>query len=232
MSFIWSYEYQVIERVLFAALLGGLVGFEREKRGRPAGMRTHMLVCMGATVLTLASQMIADILANVPEGVRVQMDVGRVAAGIVTGVGFLGAGVIIRIHDIVRGLTTAACIWFMAAIGIVLGQGLLMLGVGATAIALVLMILFNFAARGILPVSYDELTIKASASGDDDLLLDSARQVLRKGRKRVLQWKLALAKQDDALTLRLVVRSRGRGPSPRLLHQLLALPGVKSVDWH
>lgn len=100
-------------RLVSAILLGGLIGFEREAHERPAGMRTHMLVSFGAALFTLCSYSIAGIY----------WDPGRISAQIVTGVGFLGAGTIIRQGVAVRGLTTAASIWTVAAIGLACGIG-------------------------------------------------------------------------------------------------------------
>jgi len=105
---------QILVRVIVAALLGGLVGIQREKAHKPAGVRTHMLVCLGTAVVVLASA-----------GMGMQLDAqSRVIQGIVTGIGFIGAGSILKIgeHDI-KGLTTAAGLWMTAGIGIACGGG-------------------------------------------------------------------------------------------------------------
>jgi putative Mg2+ transporter-C (MgtC) family protein len=101
----------MVARLVLAAVLGALVGFEREAHGRPAGLRTHMLVCMGSTIFTVVS---VSFVGNTP-------DPSRVAAQIVSGIGFLGAGTIIRQGNAVRGLTTAASLWTIAAIGMAVG---------------------------------------------------------------------------------------------------------------
>jgi len=102
--------------LLLAVLIGGLIGLEREWRGNAAGMRTHILVCVGSTVITLTS---VEIGLGVRGGMR--GDPGHIAAQIVSGIGFLGAGAIIREGASIRGLTTAASIWTTAGIGIALG---------------------------------------------------------------------------------------------------------------
>ena len=102
--------------LLLAVLFGGLIGAEREWRGNPAGMRTHILVSVGATVITMAS---VEIGLGVRGGMR--GDPGHIAAQIVSGIGFLGAGAIVREGATIRGLTSAASIWVTAAIGIALG---------------------------------------------------------------------------------------------------------------
>jgi putative Mg2+ transporter-C (MgtC) family protein len=126
--------------VLLAVLLGGLVGFERQWRGNAAGLRTHILVCVGATIITLTS-------VEVGLGVRGGMrgDPGHIAAQIVSGVGFLGAGAILREGMTVHGLTTAASIWAVAGVGIALGASprLGELAVIATAVILVTLTLIS-----------------------------------------------------------------------------------------
>ncbi|WP_422012864.1 MgtC/SapB family protein [Roseateles sp.] len=106
---------RIVIRLLLAALLGGLLGYERERKGKAAGMRTHMLVSMGAALFVLVPQL----------GGMALPDLSRVLQGIVAGVGFLGAGAIIkhRSEEDVQGLTTAAGIWMTAAIGVACGMG-------------------------------------------------------------------------------------------------------------
>lgn len=119
---------EMVLRLLVSLLLGSLIGMERETHGRPAGLRTHTLVCVGSTLFTMCSYVIAG-----PYG-----DPGRVAAQIVTGIGFLGAGTIIHQGSVVRGLTTAASIWAVAAIGLAVGIGTpSMMGLAAVASVLV-----------------------------------------------------------------------------------------------
>jgi putative Mg2+ transporter-C (MgtC) family protein len=110
-------DFEMIERMLLAFALGALLGFERERAGRPAGLRTFMMVTAGSAAFTLVSIYGFDDLGTV-------RDPARIAAQIVTGIGFLGAGTIWRTPSTVRGLTTAATIWFAAAVGMMVGSGL------------------------------------------------------------------------------------------------------------
>jgi putative Mg2+ transporter-C (MgtC) family protein len=121
-------ELQMVLRLLLAAGLGGAIGYQREKAGKPAGLRTHILICIGAALFTVASLY----------GFGLTADVSRVAAGVVIGVGFIGAGAIIRRDEggIVAGLTTAATIWAVAAIGLAAGAGLYLVAGVTTAITL------------------------------------------------------------------------------------------------
>lgn len=112
----------IVVRLGLAAVLGGAIGFERELRERGAGLRTHMLVCLGAALFTMVSAYAwTDWAFSTPSGIV--FDPTRIAAQIVTGIGFLGAGAIIRQGLSVRGLTTAATLWLVAAIGMAAGAG-------------------------------------------------------------------------------------------------------------
>ena len=119
-------------RLLLAAALGAVIGYQRERAGKPAGLRTHVLICVGAALFTIASLY----------GFGAGADPARVAAGIVAGIGFLGAGAIMRTGEgIVAGLTTAATIWAVAAIGLAVGAGLYLASAVATALTLVVLFL-------------------------------------------------------------------------------------------
>jgi len=126
-------ELEVLFRVFLAAILGGAVGFDRQLRRKPAGVRTHMLVAMGSALAVGVSVLVTEDIGGVGRA-----DAVRVAAGVVTGVGFLGAGTILRSPEGVRGLTTAAGIWVTATIGIALGFGYYGIAVGSTVIAVVI----------------------------------------------------------------------------------------------
>lgn len=123
-------EIEIVLKLVIAAGLGLLVGFEREMHRKPAGLRTHSLVCMGSTLFTIVSLSITGF----------NVDVSRVAAGVVAGIGFLGAGMIFRADERVRGLTTAAELWVLAAIGLAIGIGYYFAAIATTIIVLVILI--------------------------------------------------------------------------------------------
>lgn len=115
---------EVVLRILAAAALGAIVGAEREWRDRPAGLRTHILVALGACLFTLAGAYgFEDLIGDVPSDRIVRTDVTRVASQVVVGIGFLGGGTILRHGFNVRGLTTAASLWVTAAVGMAMGAG-------------------------------------------------------------------------------------------------------------
>lgn len=117
-------ELVPLMRILLAALLGGAVGWERERHGRPAGLRTHLVLCAGcALVMLLSLYLPGKFSAMQAAETTVRSDPARLAASVLTGLGFLGAGAIIVLGQHVRGLTTATCIWVTAAIGLAVGAG-------------------------------------------------------------------------------------------------------------
>jgi putative Mg2+ transporter-C (MgtC) family protein len=125
----WQLELALSGRLAIAAILGGLIGFEREKRGTDAGLRTFAMVALGACLFAIVS-------GRVSGG-----DPGRIAAGIVTGIGFLSAGVIIRSRRHIAGLTTSAAMWTTAAIGLSVGLGYVLLAAVATGLCLGVLLL-------------------------------------------------------------------------------------------
>jgi len=135
----WEQVGIVMGRLSLAALLGSLVGIERALRDKPAGFRTNVLICVGACVFTISSMALSDI----------GVDKTRIAAQIVSGVGFLGAGAILRDAKTVIGLTTAATIWALAAIGMACGFGEILLAVGGTVFILAVLVLFPALGRAI-----------------------------------------------------------------------------------
>ena len=130
-------ELDITIKLLLAALAGGLVGLEREKHGRPAGLRTNLLVAVGSCVMMIVSEAFYLKYGVFDAESTLRLDPSRVAAQIVTGIGFLGAGVILKEGASVRGLTTAASLWAVAGLGMAFGMGFFSLGAIATALVLV-----------------------------------------------------------------------------------------------
>jgi len=135
---------EFILRILVAALLGGAVGLEREYRDKAAGFRTHFLVALGSALFMIISAYgFAEALTTTEH----RLDVSRIAAQVVSGIGFIGAGTIIFQKNVVRGLTTAASIWVTAAIGLACGAGMYVLAAAATMFVLLGLEAFNFFLR-------------------------------------------------------------------------------------
>jgi len=129
---------EMVLRLVLAGVLGGIIGAEREYRAKVAGIRTHLLVALGAALMMLVSRY----------GFGGVGDPGRVAAQIVSGIGFIGAGAIMVNKHAVHGLTTAAGVWVAAGIGMAVAAGLYILGIAATALALLGLEVFSWTFRG------------------------------------------------------------------------------------
>lgn len=130
-------ELDIVLRLVISCILGGLIGFERESLDRPAGLRTHILVCVGSSLMMLVS------IYGFSSYDTVTKDPGRIAAQVVSGIGFLGAGTILREGLTVTGLTTAASLWVVAGIGLAIGGGLYFAGIAGTVLVFLTLVLFG-----------------------------------------------------------------------------------------
>ena len=167
----------VFGKLLIAAVLGGIIGWEREKRGRPAGLRTHLLLCVGVALMMLVSEHIFVNYQSYKSDSVLRIDPARIAAQVVTGVGFLGAGTIMRFRASVRGLTTAASLWIVSGIGLAVGSGFILPAVFTTIIAITTLILLPKAEREMKRDKY--MTIKMLIAGQEHFL-DDIKSILEK----------------------------------------------------
>ncbi len=129
-------QWELVSRLLLAAALGSVIGFERERLSWAAGLRTHMLVCVGSTLIMIVSAFGFQDALTRPD---VVLDPSRVAAQVVSGIGFLGAGTILLRGEVIRGLTTAASLWSVAAVGLAVGGGLYLAAIASTIIILIIL---------------------------------------------------------------------------------------------
>jgi putative Mg2+ transporter-C (MgtC) family protein len=132
---------QIGFRLIAALILSAIIGLERQVHGKPAGIRTHALVGLGAAIMTICGVLIAAEYAN--DGSDVSVDPSRLASVVIQGIGFMGAGVIIQSRGSVKGLTSAATLWFVAALGIATGFGYWEIATLALIMALLLLIIFK-----------------------------------------------------------------------------------------
>ena len=135
-------DIDLIVRLGAATILGGLIGFERELHGKVAGFRTHSLVSLGSALMMIVSLHIFEVYRGV-----IEVDPARIAAQVVAGIGFLGAGTIIRSRTGVKGLTTAAGLWTASGIGLASGLGYFRAAVIATLITLIVLVVFSWVGR-------------------------------------------------------------------------------------
>jgi putative Mg2+ transporter-C (MgtC) family protein len=158
MSLGWPLEG--LARLMLAAVAGGLVGLERELRGRQAGFRTNLLVCLGSALVMVVSTRVAWHEWNTQPGVQITIDPARIAYGVMTGVGFLGAGTIIKASGSVRGLTTAAGLWCVAAVGLAAGLGLYLMAILASMLILLALWVLDYVEDWLPRLRYRTLTVR------------------------------------------------------------------------
>jgi putative Mg2+ transporter-C (MgtC) family protein len=204
-----SFVFDILIPSLLAALFGGLIGLQRERHERPAGLRTHALVCLGATVFTLVSYEGFSQIGGA--------DPSRIAAGIVTGIGFIGAGAIFRQGILVKGVTTAASIWISAAIGLALGTRLYYMAILVTVLGLlVLSFLKNLENRVIHLPSY---TVKITTTADFGEI-DELKEMLGGLSSDVKSRKFEVSPGGDEKTYSFFLHSRTPGFADRLIKDL------------
>jgi putative Mg2+ transporter-C (MgtC) family protein len=215
--------------LLLAIAVGGAIGLERELHGRPAGVRTHMMVCLSATIAIQASQSVPATLGESVVG-NLVFDPNRLAAGIVTGIGFLGAATVIRSGDIVRGITTGSCVWAVAVLGIVIGQERYALALVGAITMLVVLIGFDWIFRWVTPVVYRRLVVVGSGT---DLMEISAslRKVLNGSGVRVQDIAGRIDPVAQSCKIDVYIRCRNLLQAPELLAKVGALEGVSSAEW-
>lgn len=152
-------DLEVTARLLLAVILGGLIGLERESHGRPAGFRTHILVSVGSALVMILSVYAFAKLAPVGPNGR-YYDPGRLAAQVVSGIGFLGAGTIMREGSTVRGLTTAASLWVVAGIGMATGAGAYFPAIMSTLLVVVTLLYLSRIEKRLLPARHQTIQLQ------------------------------------------------------------------------
>lgn len=219
-------ELEMVGRLLMAAALGSVIGFERERLSWAAGLRTHMLVCVGATLFMLVS---AYGFQEVIKSEHVVLDPSRVAAQVVSGIGFLGAGTILLRGEVIRGLTTAASLWSVAAIGLAIGGGLYTPAVAATLIILLIL-------AGVKPLearyfntrrgrAFQIVAVAGTVTMQQlNKALDARSRLVR---QFIVQRRDGAADKDEIM---LTLDRLTRGEIARVVEQLRGIPGVEDVE--
>ena len=224
------FDVESVIRLGVAAVLGALIGLERGKHGRPAGLRTHALVSLGSALLIVVSRTGALVGLQGPDNFILNVDPSRMAAGIVTGIGFLGAGAILRIREsLVRGLTTAACIWFVAAVGVAVGLGEYVLAAVATGVALVILSILDRVEMRVDTVDYRNLVVVVETDKIKEIEQLCA-DLVERGRMRIQATNYQINNQGDS-TLEMSIRVYSDHDSSRFASDVATLPGVRRVRW-
>ena len=213
--------------MLVALVAGGLIGFERSYHGRPAGFRTHTLVCLASAVLMVGAVYQTLWFTAAPiEALRI--DPTRMAQGIMTGIGFLGAGVILKEGFSVRGLTTAASIWITAAIGVLAGVGFYFAAAAAVLLTLGTLAGFRYIEARMPRRYFAHLSV--SFAREQAMPWPEVHKLLTQQGFSVANVGYKLVEAGQALEYRMAVRARDSASARRLTEALLALPAVRGFE--
>ena len=213
----------IIGRVAGALVIGAMIGFERTFHGRPAGFRTHALVCIASTILMIVTVYQTQWMTMVQYD-AIRTDPTRMAQGIMTGIGFLGAGVIFKEGLTVRGLTTAASIWITAAIGILVGIGFWFAAIVAAVATLIVLALFRVIEARLPSEFYAHHMIRFSR--DEVLPEDAIRALIGEYGFDIANLSSRLTEGGKQFEYRMTIKSHDRKNAERLSARLRSLPAV------
>ena len=210
---------EILLKIVAAVIFGGLVGLEREHHSKAAGLRTHIILCVGATLITIVSIQMSRDLGN-----ERLTDPTRIAANIVTGIGFLGGGAILRMGATVKGLTTAACIWTVTGVGMALGAGYYF---PAALVILTVLLTLHFLARFedvfLMRKELRAMTLTAQSSPD---ILGSIEKVLSENDVTIKSIEVSKELNEPNVEVRALASVPDRINFNRLSNEVLEIPGA------
>jgi putative Mg2+ transporter-C (MgtC) family protein len=224
--------YDIALRLALTIIASAVLGINRTERGRAAGLRTTILVCLAASVSMIQCNLLLQTTGKSPESFA-QFDVMRLPLGILTGIGFIGAGAILRRGEMIQGVTTAATIWIVTIIGLCLGGGQIGLGIAAVVLALIVL----WALQGLESLIPQErqakltLSVAADAPSENEI-----REAVQSAGYRIAKWDISFDTRGDARrsTVRCEVRwdaTLSDTQTPAFLNRFRQDPGVLAVRW-
>lgn len=216
-------EVQIILRILVGALLGAVIGFERERDSQPAGLRTHMILVVGATLAMVLSVNLGYLFARP----GTPADPARLAAQVISGIGFLGAGAILRYGFNVKGLTTATSLWTMAIVGMAVGAGYYLVSVFTTALMLVVLALLNVIEKRFVrkPISCF-ITIQADYRKG---VVKSIRKIVQEFSEELVSFNIQKHVKNKRLRIQVMTRISRDKKLEELVETLSDVEGVRNL---
>lgn len=218
-------QLESIIRVLISGILSGIIGLEREKHGREAGLRTMILVGMGTTTILISSFQVYYIFSNI-QSPLIRIDPARIAYGVVTGMGFLGAGVIIKDRRRIRGLTTAACLWFVTSVSLAVGVGLYILSIFLTFISVFILYFLKLFEKKIPIDTYNRIILLIE---DNKNLREEITKIIEENKFKILSTEIERDKEKKTIGLVLTVRYRKPQNIETIFEKISELEGVKNI---
>ncbi|MBI5665675.1 MAG: MgtC/SapB family protein [Nitrospirae bacterium] len=217
-------DHEILLRLVLGAFIGGIIGFEREIHGRAAGFRTQLIVCVAAVLIMVTSENYYFHIHNLDASLRI--DPARISAGALIGIGFLGSGVIIKSGYAVRGLTTAASIWIVSAIGLAIGGGLYFEGLVTTAITIIALIVLRIIERRIKTLRFKKIMISAPA---DINVEEKIMSVLSSFNFHVHSVNYEKDRSSGEITYHFTGSTRDKKTIGQLFHELSSLDFVNTI---
>jgi putative Mg2+ transporter-C (MgtC) family protein len=219
-------------RLILTVIAGALVGINRMERGRPAGLRTTILVCLAASVSMIQANLLMPTTGKTPDSFVV-FDLMRLPLGILTGMGFIGAGAILRRGEMVQGVTTAATLWLVTIIGLCLGGGQIELGLAALALTLLVLWGLKRLEQAFRQDRHGTLILRSTAEGPTE---EAVRATLLAAGYRIGSWDVAYNVQGQIGQRRLRCEARWHGSlddtkTPVFVDELKQQPGVLAIRW-
>lgn len=216
-------EVEIILRVLVGAALGAAVGFERERQDQPAGLRTHIILVIGATLAMVLSVNLGYLFARP----GTPADPARLAAQVISGIGFLGAGAILRYGFNVKGLTTATSLWTMAIVGMTVGAGYYLIAVGTTAVMLLVLTVLNVIEKRFVRTSLSRfISVEANYKKG---LVKSVRHVVEDYADEMQSFTIQKHIKNKRLRIQVVARLPRKQKLDDLIDELSDIDGVRNL---
>jgi putative Mg2+ transporter-C (MgtC) family protein len=214
-------DQEIILRIVIAAILGAVIGLERERQAQPAGLRTHIILVVGATLtMALSINLAIQFRPLVPNG-----DPARLAAQVVSGIGFLGAGAILRYGPNIKGLTTATSLWTMAIVGLAIGAGHYASGIAATAISLIALIILNVIEKRFIQ-SFTTVIVEVRGI-DRDGLTAEVLQALKSVAKSVDEPGIEKDLIQHTITIKYTIKIKSSNSMENIANALCCIEGVQ-----
>jgi putative Mg2+ transporter-C (MgtC) family protein len=213
----------ILKQLILTSALAGAVGYERERHGRAAGLRTHILVGLGACLVMQTANYLMSSLSG-----KVVVDPTRMGAQVISGIGFLGAGTIVRFRASVRGLTTAASLWAVAGLGLAVGSGFVHGAIMATAIVLLCLFGLGRVERLMRKDWYQLLVVESRASGED---LAEIRSVLSEHEVEIRDLDIKRSEQAEYSSVELNVKLLSDRDREEIVADLLRLKSTRRAHW-
>ncbi len=215
---------EIIIRLFLGAVIGGIIGFEREVHGRAAGFRTQLIVCVAAVLIMIVSENYYHYLHNLDDSLRI--DPARISAGALIGIGFLGAGVIIKSGFAVRGLTTAASIWIVSAIGLAIGGGLYLEAILTALITILALMVLRGLEKKINTLRFKNIVISSSAGENVEA---QVLAIFAKKGFHVHSVDYEKKRDSGQLTWHFTVSVRDKSAIREIFHNLSSMDAISSV---